>query len=225
MASPASSKRRVWRLIFVGVIFVFVLLYVAGFFVANPARGRLPDLSAVKSPSHSDARLAHVVSVVAGRGAAVLCWSHDEWKKEAEERGRRFHTTKLGGPWAAFTSFSPYLAVELSPEICFELSRLIHLRKPVWQDASRDALALSVATLAHESVHVTGNLSEGLAECWGMQAIAAAAVELGRSQKEGRYLAELYWRHWYRFRRRPYWSSECRNGGALDLRPNTDIWP
>jgi hypothetical protein len=55
--------------------------------------------------------------------------------------------------------------------------------------------------------------------------IPAAAVELGRSGREGRYLAELYWQRWYRFRHRPYWSSECRNGRALDLRPNTDTLP
>jgi hypothetical protein len=220
----ASSKRRIWRLALVGVVWAFVVTSVAGFFVANRGRGRLPDLSATRSPSHPDARLGHVVSVLAGRGAEVLCWSHEDWRREAAERGHRSHT-KLGGPWAAFTSFSPYLAVELSPEICIELSRLVHLHEPVWKDPSRDALALAVATLAHESVHVTGNLSEGLAECWGMQVIPTAAVELGRSRQEGRYLAELYWHRWYRFRHRPYWSSECRNGRALDLHPNTDTWP
>ena len=224
MREAASSKRRVWRLALVGVVWALVVTSVAGFFVANRGRGRLPDLSATRTPSYPDGRLGHVVSVLAGRGAAVLCWSHEDWRKEAAKRGRRSRT-KLGGPWAAFTSFSPYLAVELSPEICIELSRLVHLRGPVWKDPSRDALALAVATLAHESVHVTGNLSEGLAECWGMQVIPTAAVELGRSRQEGRYLAELYSHRWYRFRHRPYWSSECRNGRALDLHPNTDTWP
>jgi hypothetical protein len=219
----ASSKRRVRRLAIAGVVWAFVVFSVAGFFVPR-GRGRLPDLSATRSPSYLDARFARVVSVVAGRGAAVRCWSHEDWRKQAAERARRYHTTTLG-PWAAFTSFSPYLAVDLSPEICIELSRVVLLRRPVWEDEWRDALALSVGTLAHESVHVTGNLSEALAECWGMQAIPTAAVELGRSRQEGRFLAELYWRRWYRFRHRPYWSSECHNGGALDLRPGTDSWP
>ena len=224
MGKAASSKRRVRRLALVGVIWAFVVFSATGFFAAKLGRGRLPDLSATRSPSRPDARFARVVSVIAGRGAAVLCWSHEDWRKQAAERARRFHTTTLG-PWAAFTSFSPYLAVELSPEICIELSRLVNLREPVWEDESRDALAWSVLTLAHESVHVTGNLSEALAECWGMQTIPTAAVELGRSREEGRYLAERYWHRWFRFRHRPYWSSECRNGGALDLRPSTDIWP
>jgi hypothetical protein len=223
VAKAASHKRRLRRLALFGVVWTFVVFSVAGFFVPR-GRGRLPNLSTTNSPSRPDARLARVIALLAGRGAAVQCWSHQDWKKQSAERARRFHTTTLG-PWAAFTSFSPYLAVDLSPEICIELSRLVNLREPVWKDESRDALALSVGTLAHESVHVTGNLSEALAECWGMQTIPTATVELGRSREEGRYLAELFWKRWYRFRHRPYWSSECRNGGALDLRPNTDIWP
>jgi hypothetical protein len=225
VVEAANSKRRVRRLALVGVVWAFVVLSVAGgFFAPNSRRGRLPNLSATPSPSRPDARLAKVVSVLAGRGAAVLCWSREDWKQEAAEKGRRSQT-KLGGSWAAFTSFSPYLAVELSPEICIELSRLVHLREPVWEDESEDALALAVGVLAHESVHVMGHLSEAPAECWGMQRIPAAAVELGRSQVEGRYLAELYSKRWYRFRHRPYWSSECKNGGALDLHPNTSVWP
>jgi len=219
-----SSKRRLRRLALVGVVWAFVVFSAAGFFVPRFGRGRLPNLSATSSPSRPDARLARVVSMLASREAAVLCWSHGDWRKQAAERARRFHTSTVG-PWAAFTSFSPYLAVELSPEICIELSRLVNLREPVWRDESRDALAWSVLTLAHESVHVTGNLSEAMAECWGVQTIPTAAVELGRSREEGRYLAELYWKRWYRFRQRPYRSSECRNGGALDLHPDTDLWP
>lgn len=223
MEKAANSKRRRWKLALVGVVWAWVLFSAAGFFVAR-GRGHLPDLSATSSPSYPDAQLARAVSVLSGREAAVLCWSHEDWAKKARERAHRFHTTTLG-PWAAFTSFSPYLTVELSPEICIELARLDSLHGPVWEDGSRDALAFSVETLAHESVHVSGNLSEAEAECWGMQTIPTAAVELGRSREEGRYLAELYWRRWYRFRHGPYGSSECHDGGALDLHPDTHVWP
>ena len=36
---------------------------------------------------------------------------------------------------------------------------------------------------------------------------------------------QLYWRRRYRFGHGPYWSSECDDGGALDLHPGTDVWP
>jgi hypothetical protein len=68
--NAAGSKRRVWKLAVAGVVWAFVLFSVAGFFVAQRGRGRLPDLSATRSPSHPDARSARVVSVLAGRGAA-----------------------------------------------------------------------------------------------------------------------------------------------------------
>lgn len=225
MAEGASPKRRLWRRVAFGLVWVFVVINVAAFFVTEPGRrGRLPDVSSTPSPSRLDARFGQVASVLAHRGVTALCWSQEDWGREAAERGRPSHT-KLGGHWAAFTSFSPSLAVELSPEVCIELSRLLHLGGPVQEDKWRDALALSVGVLAHESMHAAGYLSETRAECWGMQSIPAAAVELGRSREEGQYLAELYWRRFYRFRHPPYRSSECRNGASLDLNPSTDHWP
>jgi hypothetical protein len=119
VGKAATPKRRLKRLALVGLVWAFVLASVAGFFVPK-GRGHLPDLSAANSPSYSDARLARVVSMLAGREAAVLCWSHEDWRKQTAKRAHRYRTTTLG-PWAAFTSFSPYLAVELSPEICIEL--------------------------------------------------------------------------------------------------------
>lgn len=209
----------------VGIVYFFILLYVVGFFVPAPGpRGRLPDLSATASPSRRDAKLSHVVSVLADRGVVVSCWSHEDWRTQAAARAAGFDV-KLGGRWAAFTSFRPYLSVELSPEICIELSRLVRLRRPVWHDKWPDALSLAVGALAHESTHARGYSNEALAECWGMQTIPTAAVELGRSRSEGRYLAELYWHRWFKTRPRSYRSSECRDGGALDLRPDADAWP
>jgi hypothetical protein len=60
-----------------------------------------------------------------------------------------------------------------------------------------------------------------------MQAIAQTARLLGRTTIEGGYLAELYWRYSYNDadRDRAYFSDECRNGGSLDLRPDTNVWP
>jgi hypothetical protein len=225
MGETVRPKHRISKRVAVGVVGFFVLLYVVGFFVPAPARrGRLPDLSATRSPSRRDAKLSHVVSVLADRGVDVSCWSQKDWRTQAAIRGAGLDV-KLGGPWAAFTSYSPYLSVELSPEICVELSRLVRLRGPVWNDKWRDALALAVGALAHESIHARGYTKEALAECWGMQTIPTAAVELGRSRREGRYLAQLYWRLWFKTRPGSYRSSECHDGGRLDLRLRSDVWP
>jgi len=95
----------------------------------------------------------------------------------------------------------------------------------VWRDPSPDALAWSVETLAHEAEHASGILSEVQAECYGMQTTPTAALLLGRTMAEGRYLATLYWKRWYAWLKPPYSSSECRNGGALDLHRDSDVWP
>ena len=109
--------------------------------------------------------------------------------------------------------------------MCFELRKLIHDDEPVWRDPYPGALARSVQALAHESVHASGDVNEARAECSGLQKIVEAAVELGRTPKEGRYLARLYWRAWYPRHAVPYRSTECRDGGRLDFSPETRAWP
>jgi hypothetical protein len=180
-------------------------------------RGRLPSAVAGSPATYSDAHLAHVVAVLAGIGADVRCWSNADWRSHAAPGLRQ--------PWRAYTDHTPVLTVNLAPALCAELVRLATLRVPVWRDAFPDALALAVGSLAHESMHVSGILDEATAECEGMQTIARAAVLLGRSSAEGRYLAVLYAKHWYPWWPAAYRSPECRNGGHLDLYPATDVWP
>ena len=167
--------------------------------------GRVPAKVPAGSSSAQDIALfGHVVAVLAGQGVDVRCSSV--------------------GPWRAYTTLVPLPTVTLGPAICSELTRLAHDDLPVWRDESPDALAWSVETLAHELMHVSGIRNEAKAECYGMQTIPAVAVALGRTAKEGRYLATLYWRHWYPWIVRSYRSRQCRNGGRLDLRAS-DVWP
>lgn len=221
----APRKRRRRRIVAILLAIIVVWLVTQTVVPARGPHGRLPDLSAVSSPSRVDGQLEQVVSVVAGRGAVVRCWSHGDWKQRAAEQARQSSGQVRHGPWSGYTSYRPVPTVHLSPELCIELTRLADLRVPVWDDESPDALALSVQALAHESVHVTGWLNEAMAQCLGMQAIQRAAVALGRTPKEGQYLAERYWTRWYRWSKKSYRSSECRNGRALDIRPQTDVWP
>jgi hypothetical protein len=105
------------------------------------------------------------------------------------------------------------------------LAKLVRNGAPVWHDASPDALSWSVETLAHEAQHVAGVVSEAEAECYGMQTTPRAALLLGRTAEEGRYLAAVYLKHWYARLKPPYSSSDCRNGGPLDLHSDSDVWP
>jgi hypothetical protein len=135
------------------------VIFSAGGFSVERRQGRLPDFSATYSPSHADARLARIISALAGREAAgaVLV------ARGLEETGPRTRTssTRRRSVGPPSPSFSPHLAIDLSPELSIELSRLANLREPVWEDGSRDALAYALHAPAHESVHVGGDLSDG----------------------------------------------------------------
>jgi hypothetical protein len=105
------------------------------------------------------------------------------------------------------------------------LDRLVYGRVPAHLDPWPEALAFAVGALAHESQHVAGERDEARAECFGVQAIDEVVQAMGMSGYEGRYLASLYWRTYYARGDPQYRSTECREGGSLDLQPDTTIWP
>jgi hypothetical protein len=68
-------------------------------------------------------------------------------------------------------------------------------------------------------------MNEKSTECFGVQSITKMTEALGRSSEEGRYLARLYWTSTYMAHYPRYRSEQCRDGGRLDLHPETSAWP
>ncbi len=88
--------------------------------------------------------------------------------------------------------------------------------------------AMALATVSHESYHLLGYRNEAKVECYGLQSIWFVASKLGASLVESQALASYYATQMYperRTRTPAYWSPQCREGGALDLRPSTAAWP
>ena len=168
-----------------------------------------------------DQRLGRVVDVLAGeRNSVVWCWSVFDWEQGLDPwRGRK---TRWNGLWGAYTYGG---AVNLAPNECAVLKLLRTGRASVRDWRNPEGLAWSVYVLAHESVHVQGERSEKKAACWGLQRVEETAIELGRTPAEARYLANLAWRDAYRRSPTAYRSPECRDGGRLDLRPRSHVWP
>lgn len=86
----------------------------------------------------------------------------------------------------------------------------------------------SLESVSHESYHTLGFQTESTAECYGMQSLWYVANRLGASESEGERLAAWYWHYQYpawRGSHREYWSAQCRDGGALDLRRRSHAWP
>jgi hypothetical protein len=184
--------------------------------------GRLPVIGGPSGKSRIEPRYSRVVSSVAGVGAEVRCWSVADWRKRQVEWGN-WRGQELG-PWGAYAT-SGRFRVHLSPAICATLARLAYGHVPVREDPWPGQLAWSVGALAHEAQHVRGVLDEGTAECFGVQSITKTAEALGRSNEEGRYLARLYWTSTYLARDSRYRPEQCRDGGHLDVHPDSRAWP
>jgi len=122
----------------------------------------------------------------------------------------------------------------LAPQVCGTLDRLWSRGGPSLActalgggACANDVVALAWATsaLAHESFHLRGVRNEAAAECYGLQSTVFVARALGAPQAYAQRLAAYtFWNV------RPpvdygYFSPECRDGGRLDLRPQTSRWP
>jgi hypothetical protein len=110
---------------------------------------------------------------------------------------------------------------------------------------SYDSFAAALQTLAHESVHIQqgtagavvppDSLVEAQAECTGMQHLAQVAQLLGDSADDAQSIANWYWLLDYPDQQllndpyaqaHPYWSADCKPGGALDARGSgATVWP
>jgi len=185
--------------------------------------GRLPKAAPGDTATHADPLFERVVAALSGRPVPVYCWSESDWSNRLAERKVRWPDAEPLGPWSAYTHLADS-SVNLSPEVCAELARLVSDPDPVWEAANVDALAWSAHVLAHESVHVQGVLSEAVAECRGLQTTANAVVQLGKSKEEAAYLAAVYWKHLYLTLDDDFHSPECHDGGTLDVRTSAK-WP
>jgi hypothetical protein len=90
------------------------------------------------------------------------------------------------------------------------------------------AMAFALETVSHESYHLLGYTNEAQVECYGMQSLWFVANRLGASVAESQAYATLYATRIYptrRYQTPKYWSAQCRDGGAYDLRPRSHAWP
>ena len=83
----------------------------------------------------------------------------------------------------------------------------------------------AVHVLSHESIHLHGFYSEAHADCLGVQIDAYVAMTLGAYDRFARSLALEFWSDYYEPRRDAYRSSDCHEGGSLDLFPGRRGWP
>jgi hypothetical protein len=164
--------------------------------------------------------LAAVASDLAGRQVAVRC---PGFLRSLVRVGTE------GGYVKFHDDGEPYNYTDLSPETCKALRHLDRFDFSCLQRGDctykQFRAAWAAKTLAHESFHLRGFASEATAECYAVQNTAFVAERLGTDADTARRLQTWIFLEGYPNLPDEYRSGECRDGGELDLRPQSTAWP
>jgi hypothetical protein len=169
--------------------------------------------------------LGSIASDIAGRPVDVRCQGRFSAALDvtAESGSVRFDASGRPAGWT-----------DLKRGICLSLGRFRSddrqgkfgcLHDPLACDRSVVRSVHALETLAHESWHLAGHVNEATTECYALQTIAFVAERLGASHEQGEQLARAAFVGLYPRMPAEYRSDECRDGGELDLRPESAVWP
>ena len=160
----------------------------------------------------ANAKLTHAASILAGHPVQVEC-------------------QRLGGALIDMGSELGYVAYDQNGRpgditvIKHEACDALHNWMGSDKSNPTEVEIISVHVLAHESEHLAGYTSESVAECRSVQTTEQAAALLGASPAQARALAVIYARDIYPRMPDDYRTTECHDGGTLDLRPDDPRWP
>jgi hypothetical protein len=182
-------------------------------FIAGPSRP-LPVKGGITEVSRIEPRLSRVLSQLTKiEKSEARCWSDADWKVVATHSA--YGPRELGG----FVDSAG--AVQLNPVVCRALVRYLYGHA----EPTDPGISEAVVIFTHEAQHARGEDREDRAECYGMQRARQTARFLGMTTVEGEALVKRYWRTVYPTETPPYFSDECRDGGELDVRPETHVFP
>jgi hypothetical protein len=183
----------------------------------------LPRRGGVTSGSRVEPRFSRAAAALSGvPGTVVRCWSLPDWLSVIAER-----SAYTGGEvdLRADGFVSEGRRVNLAPRMCDRLVRFVYGGERPGGGRTKLQLANTVLTLAHETVHVSRGSNEAVATCYGLQRMRRAGVLLGAPRDYANSLAELAWTGLYPYGLAKYHSPQCHDGGRLDLRPRSPVWP
>ena len=157
----------------------------------------------------ASARFSREASVVAGKTVTITC---DESGEHVGAVQHADGVAEVGGELAYLT-----------PERCLALYRVAFEGEAGTNDGGR-----AIAVLAHEAWHLRGEADEGRTECYALQSGVQVGVRLGLTESRARRMmrAQLV-ENALRSRSNPAYRlpAECRDGGRLDLDPESGRFP
>jgi hypothetical protein len=175
---------------------------------------RLGSASSRRSPELS--RFA--TPLAGGLRPPVHCWAERDWTELSEEWALiDMETLRLDGS-ADYDDGS----IHLAPYVCEPLHRFY---APSLNDESL-VLADALVVLAHEAEHLRSpDASEADVECVALQRVRELVRAAGRAKPYAELMAGLAWDVGYPDMPEEYRTRQCRDGGPLDVRPETSVFP
>ena len=185
-----------------------------------------------ESADRLERRLEDAAGLAAEQGVRVSCASPAAWADAVPVRRRDAEGYAIQGFVRDGSN-----RMTLAPHVCHALDLLVRSDAPRVRlgcmarelrhgnacPPSLAAVALALATLAHEAQHTTGTRNEAVAECYGRQKArrVARALQLPATQADrvGRYVTARS------SVPAAYRSRQCRDGGRLDIRPSSVVFP
>jgi hypothetical protein len=220
----AWRRKRVRALTY--TLAVLVAVYVTLLVVWDPPNddGPLPTLGGITETSRIEPLYTRIARDLTGRDVEVRCWSEADWAERSKEVTHWTRGKMRPGEWTAYVSYD-YERANLSPAICRSLGRWAYERR--WPEGRWGVynFVWSIKVLAHETQHLKEIANEAKADCYGLQTMTEVAARLGIEDGRARWLANYAWHYIYPRARGEYWSAECRDGGELDIRRGSSIWP
>jgi hypothetical protein len=191
-------------------------------FVRWEVSGRLIDGHREVAQTTYEADLSRIAETIAGRRPRAHCWTEDEWGPMAEQ-----HSLLYGDDfWVAGIATPTRGRIDLAPEVCDPLRRFLREEYSPWLSTETLDLSSALLVLAHEAEHLrVPQASEAEVECYALQRVRAMAGDAGRGPRYQEEMALLAWDLGYPNLPPEYRTKRCRDGGPLDLRRETSVWP
>ena len=169
---------------------------------------------------HQQKTLGAIATELAGRPVGVRCPGF--LKSLVDTHGE-------AGRVAFDPDGRPANHTDLAPSTC---SALRHIEQIDFTCVTRDSCtykefkaAWAAHTLAHEAFHLRGFEDEGITECYALQNTAFVAEHLGVPTEQARELQAWLYKDGYPNEPQEYQSQNCYDGGPLDLRPQSSVFP
>lgn len=177
-----------------------------------------------RDKGQDEERLAKIAGVIAGRDVGIVCPGTLATLTEISAHDGSVAFTPDGRPTDE-AQLSSRTCSRLRAFLSGEIAGLDCLASGTTCPKTVEDAAVAVNVLSHEAWHLAGERNESVAQCYALQSNKDTAIRLGATPSEARAIADFVVRRVQPVLPPDYKTTECRDGGPLDLDPARTGWP